>query len=342
MQLFVDIPSQTIVWSPNVLQPVYSLSAVRGGSLQVDIQFAQGGVPTLLAAGTDVELVIKQVGNFDGVALAKAVNFPAPGTSAGFYSQLVDLSGVNISSLFVAGYGGVIPTEIECALEISWCAAPGAPFAYTFAVPFTLYDRYNTGDEPAQANSLPTVVAWLASVTGLTGGGSTNLDGLLTANAARPMGQVVEFISAAGVELHYQLRAGVAAANPPLVILPADYNALTNAVAWYQIQTITLTAPGVAIATAPTAAAQRAALGIYVVQGTLSAGVDTGSINISALGLTAPPTVATFTSLSKHSAGDANIWGAVIQSGVTAVNVPFELDAPTDNANRIPSIIVIP
>ena len=81
---------------------------------------------------------------------------------------------------------------------------------------------------------------------------------------------------------------------------------------------------------------------IYVLQGTLAAGVDTGSISLAALNLANPPSLVTFTSLGKQAAGDANIFGAVVQSAITNRAVPFELTAPTDNANRIPAILVIP
>lgn len=79
-----------------------------------------------------------------------------------------------------------------------------------------------------------------------------------------------------------------------------------------------------------------------VVFGTMTAGADTGSVDISALGLTVAPTTAVFLGLGKHAAGDANITGSVIISTMTASSISFELNALTDNANRIPIILVIP
>ncbi len=80
----------------------------------------------------------------------------------------------------------------------------------------------------------------------------------------------------------------------------------------------------------------------YAFAGTLTSGVDSGAIDISALGLSAAPTQAIFIGLDKHAAGDANITGSVIRGSVTATSVPFELNAVTDNANRIPHILVVP
>lgn len=79
-----------------------------------------------------------------------------------------------------------------------------------------------------------------------------------------------------------------------------------------------------------------------LVAGAVDSGADSGVIDITALRLTAPPSQAVFAGLGKASPGDANIIGSVIEGTMTATSVAFELDAPADNANRIPHILVIP
>lgn len=68
------------------------------------------------------------------------------------------------------------------------------------------------------------------TVTGYTGGGATNLDGVATVALAVP--EVFSFLHATlGYQL-YRLRAGTDAQNVPGIIRPLDYNASTNAKVW--------------------------------------------------------------------------------------------------------------
>lgn len=71
------------------------------------------------------------------------------------------------------------------------------------------------------------------SITGLTGGGATDLDGIATVSGDYAVGICI-FLVVGGVPAIYQLVAGVASANPPSVILPTDYSGITNAKHWVQ------------------------------------------------------------------------------------------------------------
>lgn len=66
-------------------------------------------------------------------------------------------------------------------------------------------------------------------ITGLTGGGATNLDGQLTADV--PVGRAVRF-KVSTSEYFYRLEAGTDAESSPLVIRPDDYAASTNEKVW--------------------------------------------------------------------------------------------------------------
>lgn len=71
-------------------------------------------------------------------------------------------------------------------------------------------------------------------ITGLTGGGATNLDGLVTANGTYPVGIVV-FIVVSGVPQMWQLTSGTQATDVANGILrPADYATTTNEKVWLQ------------------------------------------------------------------------------------------------------------
>lgn len=70
------------------------------------------------------------------------------------------------------------------------------------------------------------------NLTGLTGGGATNLDGMETIDLA--VGTWVEFI-AGGINYIYQLQAGTDAEASPAVIRPDDYAGGTNEKIWRHI-----------------------------------------------------------------------------------------------------------
>lgn len=80
----------------------------------------------------------------------------------------------------------------------------------------------------------------------------------------------------------------------------------------------------------------------HVFSVTLGNGISSGSINISSLGLSEPPSQIFLSPVGKHAYGDTNIYAAVIEGSVTATSIPFELNAPTDNASRVLRALVIP
>ncbi len=71
------------------------------------------------------------------------------------------------------------------------------------------------------------------SVTGLTGGGASNLDGLVTATGNYVVGICI-FLVVNGVPAIYQLVSGSNAENSPSVIRPNDFDEMTNAKVWIQ------------------------------------------------------------------------------------------------------------
>lgn len=88
---------------------------------------------------------------------------------------------------------------------------------------------FNPDDYLPKSNAME----FLSGVTGLTGGGASNLDGVTT--AARSVGIVVGLVDdSASVPLmrHYELVAGTLAETAPSVIRPDDYNGSTNAKYW--------------------------------------------------------------------------------------------------------------
>ena len=84
-------------------------------------------------------------------------------------------------------------------------------------------------------------VANLYAITGLTGGGATNLDGLVTADVL-PGFQVQIFVPVSGLNqlAVFRLFSGTDATNTdptagPLIVRPVDYDAGTNAKVWKRL-----------------------------------------------------------------------------------------------------------
>lgn len=72
-------------------------------------------------------------------------------------------------------------------------------------------------------------------LTGLTGGGATNLDGVVTAGNALRAGVTFD-LAIGGTASRYVLTAGTTAESEPDVIRPDDYHASTNAKFWQLIE----------------------------------------------------------------------------------------------------------
>ena len=92
----------------------------------------------------------------------------------------------------------------------------------TSGIPTPLTGYYTT----TQSDAL--FVSNAYTVTGLTGGGATNLDGIATTSLTTKMAA----LKIAGALAFYRLEAGTDAESSPTVIRPDDYNGATNAKVW--------------------------------------------------------------------------------------------------------------
>jgi hypothetical protein len=82
----------------------------------------------------------------------------------------------------------------------------------------------------AGASSNGANVYFLEAITGYTGGGSTNLDGVTTVGV--PVPRFYWFYHATDGMRGYILRAGTDAESSPAYVRPDDYNAGSNAKCW--------------------------------------------------------------------------------------------------------------
>lgn len=206
-----------------------------GAGVPVTIFTVRGGVPVApgaspsfqLALGTDAE---------PPVLVAYCEDFAAENAST-----FTGILAANDARLLEA-MEGQGQTPFGC--ELAWTADSRSQVAPTFTV--AVQPRIITGGAAseggpgnyytrAEVDALLAGIAdfrFLRAVTGYTGGGSANLDGLATAGQTFGL---VEFIHATHGRRAYVLVAGTAAEDAPGIIRPDDYHATTNAFTWRQV-----------------------------------------------------------------------------------------------------------
>ncbi len=93
-----------------------------------------------------------------------------------------------------------------------------------------VFDDAPGGGGATTATTATDIAALGYTVTGYTGGGATNLDGVPTTSLA--VNRLFYFGHATDGLKFYWLRAGTTAESSPTTIRPDDYNGATNAKIW--------------------------------------------------------------------------------------------------------------
>lgn len=122
--------------------------------------------------------------------------------------------------------------EITRTFEVQ-VTQPGEDPVKALSIPCTV--RRDVIDVSDISSSSPQTIGYFnGTITGYTGGGATNLDGLPTVNRSVP--QLLAFDHASYGGKVFKLRAGTDAEASPAIIRPDDYNATTNAKVWQAFQ----------------------------------------------------------------------------------------------------------
>lgn len=148
-------------------------------------------------------------------------------TEAGFYTALLEAD-TTAGRTLLGSTGDAIPMNGQ----LTWYE-PGDD---TMGPPRSgqrIYATYlNTFDFSGVSPSIVTPgFTFLLSVTGITGGGLTNLDGIPTVGKGY---NVLAFVDATSGYLNYQLRAGTDATSAPAIVRAADYGTGYHFV-WYSV-----------------------------------------------------------------------------------------------------------
>jgi hypothetical protein len=207
------------------------------GVTQTQPGYALSGAFGIHAGPGDVQAVFGDIYNvtksdeftWEFVALQNGTQATITGNDTGLifaeiFTGNVDLNNWNM----LLAFNAVTTDSIESTLEIQ-VTEPGQLPVKVLNIPVTI--RRDVIDVASVVSPTPTSdvgnVFFLGSVTGYTGGGSTNLDGVATTTLGVP--RLVQFVHTTDGLRSFMLRAGTDAEDVDLIIRPDDYNGASNA-----------------------------------------------------------------------------------------------------------------
>lgn len=214
-----------IITTPQI---AYSATASQVQAAIVASGLADNGAPQIAVTGIPrKEFVFVYGGRSSGRDYA---NLSVVGSTLAGAKGVI--ANVNFNTSEIAALVAAGTTNVNLEIEISEGAV-----RQTFRRAATLSGDIITSSSPSpvainviSANYLRTE----AGVTGLQGGGSNNLDGLITADGTYPT-NIVVFVVISGVPQMWQLTTGTQATDVANGILrPADYATTTNQKVWLQ------------------------------------------------------------------------------------------------------------
>jgi len=154
----------------------------------IRLKFHRGGVAELISASDALFIGLKQT-KASSVTLASETSWTHPGAVTGYYTCSLNLNTTQITDDIFEVTGAA--DELEVFVEITRTPSGGTVRRYDDATIKLVQSTFN-GDEgtPSDADLAASLI-WLAAngilrmkdVTGLTGGGSTNLDGITSPSA---------------------------------------------------------------------------------------------------------------------------------------------------------------
>lgn len=169
------------------------------------------------------------------VALENGANALAVGNDTGLLFSSVFTGNLELNNWnMLLAFNSTIADEIDSTLEVM-VTEPGQPPAKLLNIPVTI--RRDVIDVASVVSPVATSdagnVYFLGSVTGYTGGGSTNLDGVTTTTLGVP--RFVQFVHSTDGLRGYTLRAGTDAEQSPGIVRPDDYASPSNEKVWQSV-----------------------------------------------------------------------------------------------------------
>ncbi len=239
MNLTLDTDLSQLVQSAGFTSALEQILANRGDGEHLHLMLTRLGVPWQAPAGAELRFIVKGGPDADAFAddaeaLALADEFTWDATRQ-LYTADINYRTTPLDDLFTDGV-----KSITAKAQVAMRLGPTAKWKRSQPVEIILTKELYTGldgspeDTPVSDNypTKPEVIRYFAAVVGMTGGGDTKLDGLLTPEL--PLNTAVAFVDAASSNTLriYELVAGTDAESAPAVIRPDDYAGGTNERVW--------------------------------------------------------------------------------------------------------------
>lgn len=265
MNLYFDLRTRNLVTTPGLDDTLDALTFKAGDGEEIVLQFGRspdGATPLSvtsapswtaesLPSGALITIGIKESGDYsDGTLLAGTSTY-VEDTDAKTYTFTLDLNTTEIDTLLQRGDADDTDdvAAIENALfEVTFkTGASAKPRTSVNDVLTTIKHDVLYGDEGTPSNAgdpdeyalIANTIQYFPTVTGLTGGTSTDLDNIATVD--RDVGESV-YVQISDVQYVYRLSSGTDAESSPDVIRPDDYNVTTNQKVWKRQSTASATA----------------------------------------------------------------------------------------------------
>lgn len=232
MKTYVDLELEKVVLNPGTGQFVEELTFKRNLSATVEVQFVRRGAAEELPADATGILGLKPVGQYDADYVVAALAWVKTGSGPDtLYTFTLSFINPDLDALFkVDGDPENDVVSIELMGELQWIFGGTTYKSQTFTV--TIVNDVNRGGETVP--DLPPLAfgVYLPSITGLTGGASSDLDAVPTVTLRT--GYIVQVLIDNGSSdlqwLVFVLTAG--AASAPGDVAPLDYDATSNNRHW--------------------------------------------------------------------------------------------------------------
>jgi hypothetical protein len=234
MRCFIDVDTQQTILLPGVSAPVTSFEFKRTATARLEVQFTQRGLVIELPSDAAGIFGVKDSGKYDETAfLSGSLGWVKTGTGAAtVYSFTLSFINTALDALFnVDGNPNNDVAQLTLMGEIQWTTGGNTFKSPTLAI--VIDNDVNRGGETMPSTPPISYGVFWPSITGLTGGGSTNVDGIPTINIQ--VGTIIEvLVTVSGTPQWWTFRldAGAATLSPPAQIVPPDYNGTTNNKHW--------------------------------------------------------------------------------------------------------------
>ena len=229
MDLTFELTTNTLTPAPDA-----DIQLKWRGREPVRIQFLRNGTAELLASGYGLALYVVKAADL----LAEVTSWTAPSTAAGWYEGSLVLHTAALTSAF----SSASVTSFAAKVEVhQWASGQSGTPQISDNEILAQISRPATTPEPASEAVLSGAEDWLAArsprwypaITGLTGGGSTKLDGIVTAGKS----SLLTTIYVSGELQDWLLLSGTDAENSAAgIVRPDDYHASTNAQVWKRLR----------------------------------------------------------------------------------------------------------